>query len=362
MGNIHEKFGKKSKSKGTKEKPKESMSQQADSMQMVLPNVYMGSAETAKNSKLLKSVGITHVLAVGWNLKKYHENDFKYLLINEIEDRPGFFIMSIMKQCFKFMDECIVTNKSNLFVHCHKGLSRSATTIIAYEMYAHKKPYEKVLAEIRKNRSFIMPNIGFQAQLAKFEQTKYSLDFDKDWTDFNVLHEIKKIIPPIKQAVMSYYKMYESGATDDINDKDLFAKTMYIHQVHKLRERNKLAPDDINQLNEAINYLRKIQVEFICDETSINRFNIMFKHEKKTIIKSDNVITKVDTNEIKESKQVVNEIDEKKCEKQENNNINNEEDNNDKNDNKEENNNDEENNNNDDNNDQENNNITVETE
>eukprot|EP01084_Bolivina_argentea_P218477 370749_1 len=281
-------FGKRTNRRSEDEEKRartQSLEEKADGMQMVLPNIYMGSAKAAKNLELLKSVGVTHILAIGWNLQKHFESEFKYLLLNKIEDRPSYFIMRVMSECFTFMDECIVENKAKLFVHCHKGLSRSATVIIGYEMYLHKKPFNSVLKSIRENRSFIMPNIGFQAQLKHFEVTNYSLNFDKDWTGFNVLNEIKKMIPSIKHSVGEYYKMYQENDIKHINDKDLFAKTMYIHQVHKLREKGKLDKNDINELNDAINYLRKIQIEFICDAASINRFNVMFKskydHDKQ---------------------------------------------------------------------------------
>eukprot|EP01083_Nonionella_stella_P062644 162865_1 len=260
-----------------KRAPAQTLEQQADSMQMVLPNIYMGSAVAAKNLKLLKSMDITHVLAIGWNLIKHFPDDFEYLLLNRVEDRPGYLIVSKFTECFVFMDECLITNKSKVFVHCHKGLSRSATIIIGYEMYAHKKPFNEVLRSIREYRSFIMPNIGFQAQLMKFEQTNYSLDFDKDWATFDVLNEIHRIIPSIKDKIIEYYRMYQANDVHRIDHKDLFAKTMYIHQVHKLRERNKLSQNDIDVLNQSIKYLRRIQEEYIKDAASINRFNVMFK-------------------------------------------------------------------------------------
>ena len=45
-----------------------------------------GSAEAAKDVKLLKKYNISHIVAIGYNLEKFHENDFHYLLINRVED------------------------------------------------------------------------------------------------------------------------------------------------------------------------------------------------------------------------------------------------------------------------------------
>jgi len=251
--------------------------EQADSLQMVLPKIYMGSAVAAKNLPLLKSYGITHILAIGWNLGCYHPEEFKYLLINQVEDRPGFVILAKFQECFDFMDDCFnESDKNRIFVHCHKGLSRSATIIIAYEMWKHHKTFDQVLQAIQEHRSFIMPNIGFQAQLKEFEQQNYSLNLDDDYKDFNVISQIQSILPSIRDEICAYYHYYKIDDVNKINDKDLFAKTMYIHQVHKLREKKRLNEQDIQILNECIDTLRKIQVEFIKDEQSIHRFDIMF--------------------------------------------------------------------------------------
>lgn len=269
----------------TDDSDSQTLSEQADSLQMVLPNIYMGSAVAAENLDLLQSVGVSHVLAIGWNLSANFPDKFKYLLINKIEDRPGFLILEQFPKCFQFMDECLgVENgkesesgsQSKLFVHCHKGLSRSATIIIGYEMYRHHKSLEQVLDEIRAHRSFIMPNIGFQAQMKKFEQMEYSLDMD-DYKELDVIEEIEKILPSILNKIKAYYQMFVDGDTDNINDRDLFAKTMYIHQAHKLSEKGKLPTKYVEIVDESIEYLRKIQVEFVQDEASLKRFDQLFK-------------------------------------------------------------------------------------
>ena len=134
----------------------ETITQKADSMQQVLDNIYMGSAVAAKNKQLLLDNGITHIIAIGWNLEKYYEDSFEYLLINHIEDSPECVILNQFEKCFNFIEECFENNKNRLFVHCHKGLSRSATIVIAYEMYRNQTDFDSVLYKIRKNRSFIM--------------------------------------------------------------------------------------------------------------------------------------------------------------------------------------------------------------
>merc|ERR1712087_580682 len=55
----------------------------------------------------------------------------------------------------------------------------------------------------------------------------------------------------------------------------------YTHQVHKLRQKEKLNDKDIEILKESISILRQIQVEFVGNEQSLKRFDIMFRESKR---------------------------------------------------------------------------------
>merc|ERR1719458_2741 len=167
----------------------------------------MGSAIAAQNKKLLKDNKITHIVAIGWDLEKYHENDFEYLLLNRIEDSPESNILAQLEKCFDFMDECLSQTTGKLFVHCHKGLSRSATVIIAYEMRKTGHDFETVYRQIKKRRPFIMPNIGFQAQMHEFYNKKYSLNMT-DYVDFNVINYIKQRLPLMLERIEINYKAF----------------------------------------------------------------------------------------------------------------------------------------------------------
>eukprot|EP01084_Bolivina_argentea_P204950 350100_1 len=266
----------------------QSIAKLADSIQEVLTNVYMGSAVAAKNRELLLNQDITHVLAIGWNLEKYYENEFKYLLINRIEDSPECLILYQFEKCFNFINECF-DNDGRLFIHCHKGLSRSATIVIAYEMFKTKTDFDTVLAKIRENRSFIMPNIGFQAQLHEFYNQNYSLNMDK-YKHFDVISFIQKRLPLMCDKIKKNYNAYKFGKTDNINENELFELTLCMYNIFKLKQKDKLNEYDIKILNESIQTLRSIQVEFVKNESSIKRFDIMFRTKKKSEHKSNESI------------------------------------------------------------------------
>ncbi|KAF8821703.1 dual specificity phosphatase, catalytic domain-containing protein [Cardiosporidium cionae] len=60
-------------------------------------------------------------------------------------------------------------NIQPVLVHCAKGISRSASFIIGYLMYACALSYKDAFAFVRQRR-LILPNLGFQMQLQRFEE------------------------------------------------------------------------------------------------------------------------------------------------------------------------------------------------
>ena len=59
---------------------------------------------------------------------------------------------------------------TNVLVHCFAGVSRSATTVIAYLMKFHNMSFSKAFDLCRIKRRIINPNNGFVRQLYNFER------------------------------------------------------------------------------------------------------------------------------------------------------------------------------------------------
>ena len=55
-------------------------------------------------------------------------------------------------------------------VHCHAGVSRSATCVIAYLMQERDMDFDQAFGFASKKRPVIFPNMGFQKQLREFEK------------------------------------------------------------------------------------------------------------------------------------------------------------------------------------------------
>ena len=151
-------------------------------------------------------------------------------------------------------------------------------------MYRNKTDFDTVLYKIRENRSFIMPNIGFQAQLHEFKNQNYSLDMSK-YDHFDVINFIQHRLPKMLERIKFNYNAYKTNP-ENVEEDELFELTLYTHQVHKLRQKHKLNETDIDILTQSIQILRKIQVEFVQNESSIKRFDIMFRNKPEKVSSS----------------------------------------------------------------------------
>ncbi|XP_067910881.1 protein phosphatase Slingshot homolog 1-like isoform X2 [Heterodontus francisci] len=60
-------------------------------------------------------------------------------------------------------------NHSKCLVHCKMGVSRSASTVIAYAMKEYRWSLEKAYKYVKERRSVAQPNAGFMRQLAEYE-------------------------------------------------------------------------------------------------------------------------------------------------------------------------------------------------
>lgn len=54
-------------------------------------------------------------------------------------------------------------------MHCKMGVSRSASTVIAYAMKEHGWSLEKAYNFVKQKRSIAQPNAAFMRQLAEYE-------------------------------------------------------------------------------------------------------------------------------------------------------------------------------------------------
>ena len=135
--------------------------------------IFLGSLAAAMDVSLLQKLGITSVLTV-IDRRTYRrilapilrQNGLRRLFIHchDEDDAP---LLARFPQTCSFIANTKPGEK--ILIHCHMGVSRSATVAIAYFLQKHNCTFDEAFALTASKRPFICPNNGFRAQLRKWE-------------------------------------------------------------------------------------------------------------------------------------------------------------------------------------------------
>jgi len=134
----------------------------------ILDRLWLGRASDALNLHFLKQNKITHVVSFCNRPYPFRFNPTIHHTLMWINDDAN------AKFHFKTIVHNLETilNKpgTNVLVHCHNGISRSASVIIAYLMKTKSLPYRSSFEFVKHKRHMICPNQGFVKQLLEYEQ------------------------------------------------------------------------------------------------------------------------------------------------------------------------------------------------
>merc|ERR1711924_217592 len=86
-------------------------------------------------------------------------------------DHPDEQIVRHFYPVISTMDEGAREAKSML-VHCHQGVSRSCTLVLAYLMWSQGFTYDQAFHSLREARGVGQPNIGFICQLMDWDKRR----------------------------------------------------------------------------------------------------------------------------------------------------------------------------------------------
>lgn len=138
-----------------------------DANQIPLPlpfRVFLGSSDAAHCSlTTLRKHNITHILVAGLGLEMPHkDSDIKHLKLKLIDLPMQTLTPSLSVSC-NFIESVEAGNA--VLVHCARGVSRSASIVIAFVSRALGCSFEEASFIVRKARSCISPNAGFEQEL-----------------------------------------------------------------------------------------------------------------------------------------------------------------------------------------------------
>ncbi|XP_027018081.1 protein phosphatase Slingshot homolog 3 isoform X2 [Tachysurus fulvidraco] len=136
---------------------------QMDKPSKILDYLYLGSEWNAANFEELQKNNVGYILNVTMEIDNFFPEAFTYMNIR-VYDVESTDLLSYWNNTYRFINEAR-KNGQSILVHCKMGVSRSASTVIAFLMKQQGWTLEEALNHVRERRPIVHPNDGFYRQL-----------------------------------------------------------------------------------------------------------------------------------------------------------------------------------------------------
>lgn len=157
--------------------------------------IFLGSEASAANRAFLDAHEITAVLVCGSGLGLFYANEpgnvIKYHQL-PIEDTIHQPLLPFLPASMKFIS-CSLAEGRNVLIHCHAGVSRSASVMIAWIMLNQQLPFDQALEVVYSKRPVVAPNGRFRSEL-EYEWWPYCIRQAKEATSGGAKEEKQKEI------------------------------------------------------------------------------------------------------------------------------------------------------------------------
>uniref|UniRef100_A0A8C5HJK3 Protein phosphatase Slingshot homolog 1 n=1 Tax=Gouania willdenowi TaxID=441366 RepID=A0A8C5HJK3_GOUWI len=140
---------------------------QMDKATPIFDHVYLGSEWNASNLEELRECGVGYILNVTREIDNFFPGMFSYLNVR-VYDEDATDLLAHWNDTYNFIAKA-KKNNSKCLVHCKMGVSRSASTVIAYAMKEYGWSLEKAHNFVKQRRNIAEPNTAFMRQLAEYE-------------------------------------------------------------------------------------------------------------------------------------------------------------------------------------------------
>ena len=199
---------------------------------LIEDGLYLGNWNAVTFPSVMKKLNIK-VVVTAMHIPLLNDEKFdgiKYHFI-QVEDLDNEDILSYFPLAYKIISKAQQEGK-NVYVHCHAGISQSATIVISFLMKKYHINADNALNMVRKSRSKVSPNDGFIDQLKLYEKWGYELDArNKDYRKLVVNYLIHKL---------KYLNFYETFSGKSLKESTITNCLSKIKQIEeKLNESDK---------------------------------------------------------------------------------------------------------------------------
>lgn len=147
----------------------------------ILPRLYLGNGNDARNKEKLTEGGFTHIINVANDVENFYPQDFQYLNLDVGDFGTDAGITRVFPKAFEYLEEHWKNNdKSKILIHCAAGMNRSATLYIAAVMHFEGKTLEEAWGIVREKRR-VSPIKDNRQELLKYELEKYGNNTMTQW-------------------------------------------------------------------------------------------------------------------------------------------------------------------------------------
>lgn len=135
-----------------------------DDVHQVVPRIYIGNSKVAGNYPWLSGEGITNVVNATSEIPNFFPDRLHYLTLGLRDTDED--IMRVLEPSYRYIQSILKYRPwTNVLIHCHAGISRSASIVIYYLMRSRKWDYDTALNFLRSKRSIVRPNPSYEKQL-----------------------------------------------------------------------------------------------------------------------------------------------------------------------------------------------------
>lgn len=154
-------------------------SKYANSFNRVDEHIFISGYLIAADNNFIQTNGIKFILKMFVDSPEYYGGAHRhpgveYMIVPAI-DHPEYDISASIPMALAFIAKAKAMGQK-ILVHCHMGISRSATVILSFLMAFHGMPLETALVFLRSKRSIVNPNTGFLKFLKKMESNALITD------------------------------------------------------------------------------------------------------------------------------------------------------------------------------------------
>ena len=130
----------------------------------VADRVYIGGYISASDPALLRAAGVTHILKVFRGEEGYTRHPGVVYAVIPVDDTPDADLRGFLPAALRYIRAALAEGGCVL-VHCHAGISRSATVVLFYLMCDRGLALDTALHRLKTVRPQVQPNAGFLRHL-----------------------------------------------------------------------------------------------------------------------------------------------------------------------------------------------------